>query len=138
MQQSAAPKNDNKHVIGGILSIVCGVMGILGTFFMIFIIILLRFTINRVPVQPIPGIQFDFNTLVTIMYGAIGLVSLALGILGIVGGVTALRRQHWGLSLAGAIAGTLTFFPCGIVAVILIAMGRSEFIEPPLVNIPGM
>jgi hypothetical protein len=138
MQQNTVPQNDNKHVIGGILSIVCGSIGILGLFGIIFVIILLRFTLNQVQMQQIPGLQFDFNTLITIIYGAAGLFSLVLGILGIIGGVAALRRLHWGLALAGAVSGTLVFFPCGIVAVILIAMGRSEFIKPPLVNIPGM
>jgi len=42
-----------------------------------------------------------------------GPVCLLLGILGIVGGVYALKRKHWGLGLTAAIAGTLLFFPTG-------------------------
>jgi hypothetical protein len=138
MQQPAVQQNDNKHVIGGIMSIVCGALGVLGLFIMIFIIILIRYSFNQVPAQTMPGVQFDVSSLITIIYGAMGIFSLFLGILGIVGGAAALRRQHWGLALAGAIAGVFTFFPCGIVAIIFIAQARPEFIKPPLFNVPGM
>jgi hypothetical protein len=138
MQPNTVPQNDNKHFIGGLMSIICGVVGVLTMFFLIFVIILTRFTLNQARAPGIPGLPMDISTLVTVMYGAFGLFYLVLGILGIVAGAAALKRQHWELALAGAVAGTLTFFPCGIVAVIFISLGRSEFTPPPLFNLPGM
>jgi hypothetical protein len=53
---------------------------------------------------------------------------LVLGVLAIVGGVSALRRKSYGLSLAGAICGLLSFFwILAILAVIFVAMGKREF-----------
>jgi hypothetical protein len=56
-----------------------------------------------------------------------GFIILLIGVLGIIGGIISLRRRHWGAALAGAIAGSVTFWPCGIVAVIFISLGKSEF-----------
>ena len=53
---------------------------------------------------------------------------LVLGIIAIVGGVLALRRKSFGLSLAGAIC-ALPSAPLGILAVIFVAMGKREFGE---------
>jgi hypothetical protein len=50
-----------------------------------------------------------------------------IGALGIVGGVYAIKKKHWALALAGAIAGTVTFFPCGIPAIIFVSLGKEEF-----------
>lgn len=58
----------------------------------------------------------------------IGLPLLALGIVAIVGGVAAMKRKHYGLSLAGAIC-ALPLAPLGVPAVIFIVLRKSEF-EP--------
>jgi hypothetical protein len=49
-----------------------------------------------------------------------------LGILAIVGGVSAIRRKRFGLSLAGAICALLSGL-LGILAVIFVALGRRGF-----------
>jgi hypothetical protein len=51
---------------------------------------------------------------------------LLLGILAIVGGISAIRRKRFGLSLAGAICALLSGL-LGILAVIFVALGRREF-----------
>jgi hypothetical protein len=51
---------------------------------------------------------------------------LALGILAIIGGISAVRRRRFGLSLAGAIC-ALPSGLLGILAVIFVALGRREF-----------
>ena len=50
----------------------------------------------------------------------------ALGIVAIVGGISAIRRNVFGLSLAGAIC-ALPSGILGILAVILVALGKREF-----------
>lgn len=58
-------------------------------------------------------------------------VGMALiGVLAIVGGVFALKVKHWGWALAGAIAATIVFFPCGIAAVILVTKAHPDFQKP--------
>jgi hypothetical protein len=49
-----------------------------------------------------------------------------LGIVAIVGGISALRRKRFGLSLAGAIC-ALPSIILGILAVVFIAVGKREF-----------
>ena len=132
-------EHQDKHMIGGIMSLVSGACGVLGMVTIIFVLLFIRYTLNKSPMPDTSGLPFGTVTLfVTIIYGILGLGLLILGVLGIAGGVFALKKRHWGLALAGAIAGTITFFPCGVVAVIFIAMARPEFVKPKLINIPGM
>ena len=65
-----------------------------------------------------------------VFYAAIGLLFALVGVLGIVGGIFAIKKKRWGLALAGAIAGTVTFFPCGIPAIIFVTLGKPEFSAP--------
>ena len=74
----------------------------------------------------------EFFTIMSVFYGVVGLSLLLIGVLGIVGGVSALKKKRWGLALAGAIAGTFTFFPIGIPAIIFVAMAKPEFSTPNL------
>jgi hypothetical protein len=60
------------------------------------------------------------------MYVVIGVFLALLGALAIAGGIFALKRKRWVIALAGAIAGTITFFPCGIPAIILISMAKHD------------
>jgi|WetSurMetagenome_2_1015567.scaffolds.fasta_scaffold18824_3 hypothetical protein len=118
----------NNAKIGGILSIICGAFGVLGLFCMLLVIVLIRY---------IPTDTFglygnslsttEVSNLLIVIYGAMGVGCALLGALAIVGGAYALKRRYWGLALAGAIAGVLIFFPCGIAAIIFTAISRPEF-----------
>jgi hypothetical protein len=57
-----------------------------------------------------------------ILVGCVGV----LGILAVVGGVSAIRRKRFGLSLAGTIC-ALPSWILGILAVIFVALGKREF-----------
>ena len=61
---------------------------------------------------------------------AIGWPAVVLGLLAIVGGVMAVQRRRWGLSLAGAICALLIPPPfiLGILAIVFIALSRDEFL----------
>ncbi len=70
---------------------------------------------------------FDIFNIIAIVYLVIGIFFGLVGVLAIVGGTFAFKRTNWALSLAGAIASSIAFFPCGIVAVILISLSKPEF-----------
>ena len=60
--------------------------------------------------------------------GTIGILWLAAGVLAIVGGVFALQRRRWGLSLAGAICALLPPATLlGILSTVFVALAREEY-----------
>jgi hypothetical protein len=56
----------------------------------------------------------------------VGVSLVALGIVAIVGGISAIRRKNFGLSLAGAIC-ALPSHILGILAVIFVSLSKKEF-----------
>lgn len=127
--------------IGGILAIISGAFGVLGGILgAIFSIYMIGSMYGQGYVYGTPP---QFTQFMTIFYSAIGVFFAIVGILGIVGGVFALKRRRWGLALAGAIAGTVTFFPCGIPSIIYVTMAKPEFAAQqlpasPEQSIPGL
>jgi hypothetical protein len=113
---------ENKSQVAGILSIVSGVFGLLGAGSMVLVIRLVQAALEMDPTFP-----YEFQGILSLMYGTFGVVLALLGVLGIVGGVYAIQKKYWGLGLAGAIAGIFTFFPCGIAAIVIIALAKPEF-----------
>jgi len=71
---------------------------------------------------PIPA-DMDY---IPVHWPILGAFFVALGIVAIVGGVSAVRGRRFGLSLAGAICALPSVF-LGILAVILVALGKREF-----------
>jgi hypothetical protein len=57
----------------------------------------------------------------------IGGLLLVLGIIAIAGGISAIRRKSFGLSLAGAICAFIPLNLFGLLAVIFISLGKREF-----------
>ena len=125
----------HKSTVGGVLSIVAGALGLLSglllAFFGVFFGALFNnqdlFTASTAPPD-------QFVTFLTITYAVMGVFYIGIGVLSIVGGIFSLQRKHWGWALAGAIGGTLSFLPVGVAAVVLVAMGRSEFNAAPSVQ----
>jgi len=64
--------------------------------------------------------------------GVLGALFLGTGIVALIGGISALQRKRWRLSLAGAICAV---FPpstlLGILSVVFVAMARDEFTSAP-------
>jgi len=58
----------------------------------------------------------------------VGITLAVLGIIAIVGGISAVRRKSFGLSLAGAICALLPFNILGLLAVIFVSVARREFV----------
>ena len=116
---------------GGVLSIIAGAFQIIGG--LIVVGLMIGFAIwggyNPFPHMPwMPG-----NWSVITVYplfptwlAIIGLPALVLGIVAIIGGVYALRRKSFGMSLAGAICALPTVI-LGILAVIFVSVSKREF-----------
>lgn len=112
VQKTAMP------MVAGILSIIQGAFNLLGFLGLIFVGLFAIVTPDRFRIlNPVAAFAF------------IGVILIILGVLAIVGGVYALQRKNFGLSLTGAIAALLPFNLLGLAAVILMALSRREF-EP--------
>ena len=133
---------------GGILSIIVGIYQIIGGLFLVGIIngslpfpAFLRTYFSFIYWQVEIGLLLSALTGIRIgdwgyayMDGWWGtrpvllilICNVVLGIMAVVGGISAIRRKSFGLSLAGAIC-ALPSVPLGIPAVILVALGKREF-----------
>jgi hypothetical protein len=120
---------ESKARIAGILSIISGAFGVLGLGWA-FLGLFLFGAVFRQGFMPSPPPR-EFFVIMTVFYLVIGLCSLLIGVLAIIGGIFAIKKKRWGLALAGAIAGTVTFFPCGIPAIVLISMAKKEEFSLP-------
>lgn len=119
----------NNARTGGILSIVAGALGGLGSLMCILSMILvfsIAVTDSRYYYDGYRYADESF-TVFLVVWIVFALFFVLLGALGVVGGIFAIRRKNWGLALAGAIGGTITFFPVGVPAVIFVALGKNEF-----------
>jgi hypothetical protein len=115
---------------GGVLSIIAGSLEVIGGLIIAVLTIGIRilFRLAIVPVDPGDwfGHIIHFMPIVPMWLIVVGVPIFALGIVAIVGGVSALRRRSFGLSLAGAIC-ALPFVPLGILALIFVSVSSKEF-----------
>jgi hypothetical protein len=122
-----------KPTTAGILSIIGGAIGIIGG----IVGALLAGGMARLGVfgwnQLGPGLesvpQFsDFLDIAGVLIVAGIITAIVLGIIAIVGGIHALRRQKWGLALAGSICALLgPSSILGLLAIIFVSLGKNEF-----------
>jgi len=134
----------NNAKTGGILSIIAGAFGVLGLFgFILIAAVMLLMPDNFSSFFDQAAMPEGFFTILAVFYIILGIIHALAGAVAIVGGVFALKRKHWGWALAGAISGMITFFLCGVPAIIFIAMGKKEFgngvpVPPaPMVKVVG-
>ena len=113
---------------GGVLSTIGGVVEIIGGGIILVIVrhIMIGGPLQTIPHIPwMPGLEIQlvfFPTRVII----VGILILVLGAIGTAGGISALSRKSFGLSLAGAIC-VLPTILFGILAVIFVALSKREF-----------
>ena len=116
---------------GGVLSIVVGAFEVIGGGMMVALVSL------GIPLRPwlssclpgAPGVWHAYRWAVVPIWPMIimGGILLVLGIIAIVGGVSAIRRRSFGLSLAGAICALIPLNLLGLLAVIFVSLGKREF-----------
>ena len=104
---------------GGVLSIIGGAFEVIGGVIVVLIVATTVF-------PPLPlGASFEIYVIPTWLFIVAGPL-IVLGIVAIIGGVSALRRKSFGLSLAGAIC-ALASGLLGILAVIFVSLSKKEF-----------
>jgi len=115
---------------GGILSIIGGALEVVGGGIMVGLVIAHRELFGLVGHGVWGGTPYIrsslFGDVSLIWLITLGVPIFALGIVAIIGGVSAIRRKFFGLSLAGAIC-ALPSVPLGILAVVFVALGKREF-----------
>lgn len=126
----------NNARIGGILSIVAGALGGVGSLMGVLFTILVFSIAATDSSYYYDGYRYADGsfTVFMVIWIMFAVFFVLLGALGVVGGIFAIRKKNWGLALAGSIAGTITFFPVGVPAIVFTALGKGEFEEgsPPV------
>jgi len=115
---------------GGVLSIVAGAFEVIGGGLMVALVSL------RIPLRLWfssfwPGVPGSWHACswagVPTWLIVIGGLFVVLGIIAIAGGVSAIKRKSFGLSLAGAICAFIPLNLFGLLAVIFVSLGKREF-----------
>lgn len=126
--ESSGSQRSGLLTAGGVLSIVAGAIQIIGGMAAIAALVVGGIMWDRIyPYLPVPWMQGGWpGTFIGPLLGILAVPGLALGIVAIIGGVYALRRKSFGMSLAGAICALPTVI-LGILAIIFVAASRKEF-----------
>ncbi len=114
---------------GGILSIIVGAFEVLGGGMMALVCLRVPLRLGLLsclPAVPRPWFEHCIGVIPTWLI-IIGGLLLVLGIIAIIGGVSAIRRRNFGLSLAGAICALIPLNLLGLLAVIFVCLGKREF-----------
>lgn len=106
-----------KTVVAGIFDIADGSLKLLAV---------LGLTIAIIAVVGTGSRHADGVDVVAILL-AIAVPLAVLGILAVIGGISALTRKNWTLAFIGSIAAFIPFSFLGLVALILVAIARDEF-----------
>jgi hypothetical protein len=110
-------KKTGKPRTGGILAIISGGLGLLGT---------ASYSIGLGSADSGFG-KGDIPPFVPSIIFGMPIPSLIIAVLALVGGIFALQRKRWAWALTGSIAATLSFLLLGVPAIILIALSKDEF-----------
>jgi hypothetical protein len=99
-----------KPKMGGILAIVAGVLTVIVGIALVT-----------------TGADLALLGFLLFAFAGLGLLAVLIGIVAVVGGICALRRRSWGLALAGSICAIPAGVVLGVLAIIFIIRGKSEF-----------
>ena len=112
---------------GGILGIIVGAFEVIGGGMMLALISLrMPLRLGFLPFTPRFWFEHSIGVIPMWLIILAGLL-LVLGIIAIAGGVSAIRRRSFGLSLAGAICALIPLNLLGLLAVIFVSLGKREF-----------
>jgi len=110
----------SKPTTAGILNIISGALGILGSLGYLLAFGVLGSMMGNYGMGYMPGF-------LPAIIMAMGIPSLLIAVLALVGGVFGVQRRYWGWALAGSIAAIIAFLPLGIASTVLTAQSKREF-----------
>jgi Na+-driven multidrug efflux pump len=106
---------------GGVLNIISGAFGIIGSIFLFFFGAFMS-AFREYYYDP------ELYELPVAFWWIMGIFLIIVSVVALVGGIAAVQRRAWGLALAGSIAAILQGGNLlGIIAVIFIALSKNEF-----------
>lgn len=124
MQEAAGPppypmgpvvEKTAKPVVGGILILIGALAGIIMGASLIW---------GGAMILDIPVVGGEIAGILAIC----GIIWLVFGIIGLLGGIFAMQRKHFGLAIVGGIFSMLAgFFIFGLIGLILVAISKDEF-----------
>jgi len=127
--ESSGSQRSGLLTAGGVLSIIGGAFQVIGGGIATALVIAAFIGSRLRPFQGMPFLPGEWSERVMfvgpIWIGVVAL-GLVLGIVAMVGGVSALRRKSFGLSLAGAIC-ALPSGILGLLAIIFVSVSKKEF-----------
>ena len=127
--ESSGSQRSGLLTAGGVLSIIGGAFQVIGGGIATALVIAAFIGSRLRPFQGVPFLPGEWSERVMfvgpIWIGVVAL-GLVLGIVAMVGGVSALRRKSFGLSLAGAIC-ALPSGILGLLAIIFVSVSKKEF-----------
>jgi hypothetical protein len=113
---------------GGILSIIAGAFEVIGGALIVVFTAGIRILLRLVLLPFHPRDWFEhIIPVVPSWLIIVGVPLVVLGIVAIVGGISAIRRRNFGLSLAGAICALIPLNLLGLLAVIFVSISKREF-----------
>ena len=110
-------ENTSKPIIAGILIIISGILGILGT---------ISYWIGLGEAGSFFGKGEIPPFIPSLMFGK-PILTLIIALIAMVGGFFAVKRKKWTWSLVFAVVATLSFILLGLPAIVLIALSWDEF-----------
>ncbi len=112
---------------GGILSIIVGICQVVtGALLIAVTTFMMDIWHLNVPYFPELGRMLPVQTAATTLL-IVGIIVVALGILAIIGGISALKRSSFGMALTGAICAFVTVNLPGLLALVFVSLGSGEF-----------
>lgn len=112
---------------GGILSIIVGIcQAVAGALLILMTTAIMDLRQLHIPNFPPLVDMLPLETAATTLL-IVGIIVVALGILAIIGGISALKRSSFGMALTGAICAFVTVNLPGLLALIFVSLGAGEF-----------
>ena len=113
----------NKATVAGILDITAGIFGLAGGIPLLVLALGGAAVLGMVPEPEANRLAF----LPMALFLPLAIFCFIAGFVAIFGGMAALNRRRWGLSVAASIAAIFSFFPLGIAAVVFTILAEPEF-----------
>ncbi len=118
VQAAPAKKHTVMPVIGGILILVGGVLTLLTG---------IGLVASAGAFDALMIVDFEGFEMIEDILTVCGVIFLILGLIGVLGGVFAIMRKHFGLAVLGGVFALVGWFIPALIGLILVAVSKGEF-----------